>query len=78
MLRRIEVAWPVEDPQLRQRIIDECLVAYLHDTSDAWDMQSDGHYLSVRQNRQKPAKGLARENRRSAQLALMARHPFQP
>ncbi len=29
MLRRVEMAWPVTDPQLRQRIIDECLVAYL-------------------------------------------------
>jgi polyphosphate kinase len=36
MLRRIELAWPVTDPVLRQRIIDECLVAYLHDGRDAW------------------------------------------
>ena len=26
MLRRIEVAWPVREPALRQRIIDECLL----------------------------------------------------
>ncbi|MGH8858569.1 MAG: polyphosphate kinase 1, partial [Polaromonas sp.] len=31
MLRRVELAWPVTDPAIRQRIIDECLVAYLHD-----------------------------------------------
>jgi polyphosphate kinase len=24
MLRRVELAWPVTDPVLRQRIIDEC------------------------------------------------------
>ena len=35
MLRRIELAWPVLDKELRQRIIDECLVAYLGDSSDA-------------------------------------------
>jgi polyphosphate kinase len=44
MMRRIEVAWPVEDGVLRQRIIDECLLAYMHDRRDAWDMQSDGRY----------------------------------
>jgi polyphosphate kinase len=37
MFRRIEVAWPVRDPALRQRVIDECLVPYLHDQRDAWD-----------------------------------------
>ena len=45
MLRRVEVAWPVTDPELRQRIIDECLVAYLHDDRDAWDLQVDGTYV---------------------------------
>jgi polyphosphate kinase len=38
MMRRIELAWPVTDPGLRQRLIDECLVAYLHDGRDAWDL----------------------------------------
>lgn len=42
MLRRIEVAWPVLDPKLRQRVIDEGLVPYLHDTRDAWQLRSDG------------------------------------
>lgn len=42
MLRRIEVAWPVTDPKLRQRVIDEGLVPYLHDTRDAWQLRSDG------------------------------------
>ena len=45
MLRRVEVAWPVTDPQIRQGIIDECLVGYLHDDRDAWDLQADGSYL---------------------------------
>ncbi len=44
MLRRIEIAWPITDPQLRQRIIDECLVAALHDERDAWLQSADGHY----------------------------------
>ena len=49
MMRRIELAWPVTDPVLRQRIIDECLVAYLCDTKDAWLLQPDGNYVRVDQ-----------------------------
>ncbi|MEG0538864.1 polyphosphate kinase 1 [Comamonas sp.] len=45
MTRRVELAWPVQEPKLRQRVIDECLVAYLHDNRDAWTQQSDGSYL---------------------------------
>src|SRR5262249_29157914 len=44
MLRRIELAWPVQDPALRQRVIDECLIAYLHDRRDAWTLSADGQY----------------------------------
>jgi polyphosphate kinase len=66
MLRRVELAWPVTDPVLRQRIIDECLVAYLHDGVDAWDLQPDGTYALV--NPADPAQ------RHGAQAALMARY----
>ncbi len=44
MLRRIELAWPVTDPALRRRIIDECLLAYLHDEALSWHMQPDNSY----------------------------------
>ena len=44
MMRRIEIAWPVLDVKLRQRIVDECLVAYLYDSSDAWLLNADGSY----------------------------------
>ena len=66
MLRRIEVAWPVRDATLRQRVIDECLVPYLHDTLDAWTLHADGHYERVR-----PAAG---QRAVSAQRALMRRY----
>jgi polyphosphate kinase len=61
MLRRIELAWPIRDPALRQRVIDECLVPYLHDTRDAWTLGADGRYTRVGED------GI------SAQQALMAR-----
>ena len=62
MMRRIEVAWPIRDARMRQRMIDECLVPYLHDEQDAWLQQPDGSYRRV------AARGL------SAQQALMRRY----
>ncbi len=62
MFRRIEVAWPVRDATVRQRVIDECLVPYLHDKQDAWELQADGSYVRV------GAEGP------SAQQALMLRY----
>ncbi len=47
MLRRVELAWPIEDAALRHRIMDECLQTYLNDTVDAWTLNADGHYTQV-------------------------------
>lgn len=47
MDRRIEVAWPVRDPALRQRVIHECLNLYLEDQQDAWIQGPTGHYERV-------------------------------
>jgi polyphosphate kinase len=47
MFGRIEVAWPLHDAKLRQRVIDECLVPYLHDRLDSWMQQPDGGYRRV-------------------------------
>ena len=66
MLRRIEIMWPIDDPAIRQRIVDECLVAYLGDTQDAWELAADGSYSRVRPALGAPGHG--------AQDALMARY----
>ena len=66
MMRRIEIAWPVLNKTLRQRIIDECLVAYLYDNTDAWDLQIDGSY-----QRQQP---LDAQPLLSAQIELMNKY----
>ena len=47
MFGRIEVAWPVRDATLRQRVIDECLVPYLADRQDAWLLRADGSYVRI-------------------------------
>jgi len=70
MLRRIELAWPVSDPALRHRIMDECLSAYLHDTKDAWLLQPDGRYVPAGLK----SHGRQRAVLHSAQGSLMARY----
>ncbi|HET8869437.1 MAG TPA: polyphosphate kinase 1, partial [Aquabacterium sp.] len=62
MTRRIELAWPVRDNGLRQRVIDECLIPYLMDGRDAWVQDSEGFYTRV---------GV---DGHSAQQALMTRY----
>jgi polyphosphate kinase len=64
MLRRVELAWPVTDTALRQQIVDECLVAYLHDDRDAWTLNAEGRYDRA----PNPTDGLG------AQAALMGRY----
>jgi polyphosphate kinase len=66
MMRRIEIAWPVLDKSLRQRIIDECLVAYLWDNTDAWELQIDGSYQRKQPSHAQPLL--------SAQIELMKKY----
>ncbi|WP_254789946.1 polyphosphate kinase 1 [Variovorax sp. OV329] len=75
MLRRVEVAWPVTDPGLRQRLIDECLVAYLHDGRDAWELGPDGEYQRVLRDTHAGEEGASRTiEAHGAQTALMGRY----
>ena len=72
MLRRVELAWPVTDPALKQRVMDECLNLYLADTRDAWNLLPDGTY-----NRAQPmltGRGRSPASGVSAQATLMARY----
>lgn len=48
MFRRIELAWPIRDKKLRQRVIDEALTPYLLDGVDAFKQLPDGTYQSAR------------------------------
>ena len=78
MMRRVEVAWPVTHPVLRQRLIDECLVAYLHDGRDAWELEADGRYERVGRNLHPGEPGASRAiEAHGAQAALMGRYAFR-
>ncbi|MEM8864654.1 MAG: polyphosphate kinase 1, partial [Planctomycetota bacterium] len=43
--RRVEVMFPVEDPDLRSRIVDEILPIYMRDNQRARELESSGAYL---------------------------------
>jgi len=46
--RRVEVAFPVRDPELRDRVAEESLFNYLRDNATAWVLQPDGSYTRTR------------------------------
>jgi polyphosphate kinase len=45
---RVETCFPVEDPRLKERVIDEGLRAYLADNVQAWLLLPDGTYRRAR------------------------------
>jgi polyphosphate kinase len=51
LLRRVEVAFPVLQSDLKKRVIDEGFKAHLQDNHSAWVMNADGAYV------QKKARG---------------------
>ncbi len=43
LFRRIEIAFPIEDPDLKARVAED-LKLYLEDDMQAWTLDTDGHY----------------------------------
>ncbi|MHB8825870.1 MAG: polyphosphate kinase 1, partial [Thiobacillus sp.] len=52
--RRIETGFPVLNPKLKKRVINEGLKPYLRDNVQAWEMQADGSYRRRKPHRAKP------------------------
>ena len=52
--RRIELAFPVENPALRDRIINEVLPSFLHDRVKARELQADGSYRRLKPEGKEP------------------------
>src|SRR6266700_1745033 len=52
--RRVEIAFPVEQPPLRDRIIDEVLPKFLHDRVKARELQPDGSYRRLKPEGKEP------------------------
>jgi polyphosphate kinase len=45
LFRRIEVAFPVLDPVLKKRVLNEGLNPYLKDNTNSWELNSAGKYI---------------------------------
>ncbi len=68
-LRRVEVMFPVEDPALRRRLLDEVLGLGLRDNVKAMELTGEGTYLPV-----PPHAGGAGFRSQMAALELVRRH----
>ncbi len=44
--RRVEAVFPIEDPELRRRIVEDALLIELRDNEDARELQPDGTYTA--------------------------------
>ncbi len=51
LFRRIEVAFPVRDPELRKRVVEEGLKPHLADNRNAWLLAADGGWTKVKPRR---------------------------
>ncbi len=53
-LRRVELAFPVEDPSLRDEIVNEVLPSFLNDHVKARELQADGTYVRLKTEEGQP------------------------
>jgi polyphosphate kinase len=44
LLKRVEACFPIEDPKLKERVIEQGLNLYLADDTQAWLLDSEGNY----------------------------------
>lgn len=70
--RRVEVVFPIEQADLKARLIDEILMTSMKDTVKARELQPDGTYLRV-----KPNGDPLRSQSRFLELALEAEQRLQ-
>jgi polyphosphate kinase len=63
--RRIEIAFPIENPALRARVLSEGLDAYLHADAECWELTADGTYRSHPEGR----RGIRTQDELLARLA---------
>ena len=52
--QRIEIAFPILDPQLAARVFEETLAFYLADNTQAWQLAADGSYARLRPDGAEP------------------------
>jgi len=57
LYRRVEVAFPISNPEIKARVINEGLKTLLQDNRAAWVMQSEGHYQRIKSKSKYPFVG---------------------
>jgi polyphosphate kinase len=78
-LRRVEVAFPIETPALRDQIINEVLPRFLNDRVKARELQPDGSYRRLKPEGQEPrAQAQWHFRERSRERAKKLRRPKNP
>ncbi|MFC1588856.1 polyphosphate kinase 1 [Pseudomonadota bacterium] len=63
LFRRVEACFPILNDELKKRVIEEGLLAYLSDNVDSWILQSDGSY--------KKLAATAKQKDKSVQIGLL-------
>jgi polyphosphate kinase len=66
--RRVEALFPIEDPELRKRVIDDLLPSELRDNEDARQLRPDGTYVPTERQQGEPAFSAQRYFMASARL----------
>jgi polyphosphate kinase len=51
---RVETCFPIENKELRERVVKESLLYFLADNTQAWELQQDGTYTRVKPAGRKP------------------------
>lgn len=54
LINRVETCFPITNDKLRARVIEEGLLVYLRDNSQAWLMQADGSYVRAESDPDNP------------------------
>lgn len=66
LIRRVEIAFPILDQELKERVLSEGLEPYLQDNAQCWLMRTDGTYETGPRDRTRPFAAQSRN------LALLA------
>jgi polyphosphate kinase len=74
--RRVEIAFPIEQPDLRDEIIDGILPKFVHDRVKTRELQPDGSYRRLKPEGKEPREQAQLQFReRSRRLAEKTRKP---
>jgi len=55
LLKRVEECYPIEEPALKTRVIEQGLKLYLQDNTHAWVLDKEGHYTRLIPKDDEPA-----------------------